>query len=1103
MRKRAKNDVLIVFDAADAASAQELSTRLSRDHFDIVLHRAGAKYLASKAPRVLLLLVSRHTFGRRWAELLELTFPFRDPSNKDRRFVPVVIDETPLHSTIRGYASTSWREQSPEEYSALIAACTIPVPPAVVSSAVAGGSTALETGRRGSVTALATSPDGRWIVAGGNDGVLGLWNLATRKVWKLRGHRDGISSIAITSDSTVAVSSSWDGTLRRWDLAGGKCTSVMNVGRGIKTVAIDGSGQRAVLTSSDSVVIGDLAQESFSWTYIGVSMYSIAVSRDGHHAIAGCTDAAVRLWNLDDLDQQTRLKGHRDFVYSVAMNAEGTRAVSGSKDKTVRVWDIAARRAIAQLEGHTGEVNAVAIDQAGRRAASASDDGTIRVWNLDNGSILATLRGHGSAFTVISMSPDGTHLLAGSSDGVIYVWELAAIDVEKDPVATMQYTNAKVLLVGESGVGKTGLAYRLAEDRFRDSISTDAAWATQLQLPQSDSDDTKFEREIWLWDFAGQADYRLIHQLYMDETALAVLVFNPQSENPFEALSQWDRDLERAAQRPFSKLLVAARCDRGGLMISRQLVEEFRRERGFAEYLETSALMGTGCEELRSAIVRHIAWAEIPWTASPRIFRLLKSKLIELKDEGHVLLRLSELKQQLDLRLPNEIFTLDEVRAVVALLTGPGVVWQLAFGDFVLLQPERINAYAAAVIRSVRSHPEEIGCVREEEIISARLDFQDMKRLPEHEEQIVLRAMHQTFVNRGLCLREHTDGGALLIFPSYFRRERPELGGHPCVLVSYELTGRLDEIYATLIVKLHHAVAFERDQLWRFAADFRTPTGRRLGVKLTNRREGSATLQVYFDFGISEDVQVTFIRYVHDHLYDKAATVKRVRHYVCPECDSPIENHRAVRERLSRGLNDIVCVMCESRVSLRDAIEEKFASEEIRRRAHEFELRAKNAIDNESRELILVGQAYAVVGEAGQIYRQYTNSDHGIDGEIEFKDDLGHASGKRVYLQLKSGDSYLRERADGTLIFTIKNERHIEYWQAHAYPVMLVIRSSDGVIRWMDLSEYLREFSGKSKRRQVVFRGAPFTAADVLRLRSRYIKPAGKSIPPSRPASAI
>jgi GTPase SAR1 family protein len=44
------------------------------------------------------------------------------------------------------------------------------------------------------------------------------------------------------------------------------------------------------------------------------------------------------------------------------------------------------------------------------------------------------------------------------------------------------------------------------------------------------------EREIWLWDFGGQADQRLIHQLYMDDTALAVLIFDGQKDDVFETL---------------------------------------------------------------------------------------------------------------------------------------------------------------------------------------------------------------------------------------------------------------------------------------------------------------------------------------------------------------------------------------------------------------------------------------------------------------------------------------------------------------------------------------------------------------------------------------
>lgn len=125
-----------------------------------------------------------------------------------------------------------------------------------------------------------------------------------------------------------------------------------------------------------------------------------------------------------------------------------------------------------------------------------------------------------------------------------------------------------------------------------------------------------------------------------------------------------------------------------------------------------------------------------------------------------------------------------------------------------LLQPERINAYAAAVICSVRAHTDEIGCIAEERVLAGDLDYQKpdhqkMERLPRDEEQIVLRAMHQILIDHGLCLREHTEQGTLLVFPSYFKRERPDQPDHPSALVTYQFSGALDEIYATLVVKLH------------------------------------------------------------------------------------------------------------------------------------------------------------------------------------------------------------------------------------------------------------------------------------------------------------
>jgi hypothetical protein len=448
---------------------------------------------------------------------------------------------------------------------------------------------------------------------------------------------------------------------------------------------------------------------------------------------------------------------------------------------------------------------------------------------------------------------------------------------------------------------------------------------------------------------------------------------------------------------------------------------------------------------------------------------------------------MGELKQQLEMRLSGETFTPEQLEAVVGLLAGPGIVWQLEFGDFVLLQPERINAYAAAVIRKVRMHAEEIGVILEEDVLAGRLDYQDMKRLSVDEEQIVLRAMHQTFVDHGLCIREPTEAGTLLVFPSYFKRERPEMEGHPAVFVSYRFNGQLDEIYSTLVVRLHHTPTFEKDQLWRFAADFKTLAGKRVGVKMTKHGEGSGSIAVYFEPGIADDIKVTFIRYVHEHLQAKAQDVVRLRHYVCSECNTPVENLKTAWDRLNRGEKDIVCVDCEQRVSLWDLIEQKFASEEFQLRVHELEEQARISIDNESRHLILVGHAFAIAGEAGQIFRPIPNSDWGIDGEIEFKDNRGQGSGVRVYLQLGSDDSYFQtRRGDGKEIFTIKNQRHIHHWQSPAYPVMLVIRTSDGQIRWMNVTDYLQKV--QSARNQIVFDGEPLTALSVVRLRDRLLK---------------
>ena len=94
--------------------------------------------------------------------------------------------------------------------------------------------------------------------------------------------------------------------------------------------------------------------------------------------------------------------------------------------------------------------------------------------------------------------------------------------------------------------------------------------------------------------------------------------------------------------------------------------------------------------------------------------------------------------------------------------------------------------------------------------------------------------------------------------------------------------------------------------------------------------------------------------------------------------------------------------------------------------------------------------------------------------------------------QLKSGDSYLRIRKkDGVQIFDVKKDRWIEYWQNLPCDVWLVIRTSEGKIRWMNATQYLKTHSTlEMPVKQIVFDGVDFNEVALLQMRDKVVEPA-------------
>ncbi|NTV36121.1 MAG: WD40 repeat domain-containing protein, partial [Anaerolineaceae bacterium] len=343
------------------------------------------------------------------------------------------------------------------------------------------------SGHTNTISQIAFSKDGQWLVSGSSDRTARVWKLTNPEELPviLDGFKGDVFDVVISPDQKHLAVSSGDFSIHIWEL--NNLANPPEILHGhenwVSGISYSPDSKKLLSASWDKQIrIWDLEHTlglpvEVRGTSMGV--YAPTFSTDGKWLASGSLDGKLQLWDTTNTDSQPKsMQLHQGRFYTLMFHPNGRWLISTGQDKKLQIFDVETKQVVQSVQLDE-EITAITLRRDGKQLAGVGSKNVIHLWQVDDLSIPAIdLPRPDSTTYALAYSPDGQKLVSSHEDFSIRIHTLQKLSAESKTLkgprgATLAMTfNPTGTILATTGVDRMIRLWDITQDEPTSSILT-------------------------------------------------------------------------------------------------------------------------------------------------------------------------------------------------------------------------------------------------------------------------------------------------------------------------------------------------------------------------------------------------------------------------------------------------------------------------------------------------------------------------------------------------------------------------------------------------------------------------------------------------------